>query len=402
MIFLKVYLLGAGMGNTMTLTSEAEKVIESADIIIGSERITDNINTDKEIYNSYNPSDICEYLKEKSFNIAAVLLSGDIGFYSGAKRLIDALKDYETELIPGISSVVYFCAKIKTAWEDVKLLSIHGKKKNIIGYIKRYKKVFILLSGNNDIKSLVGKLCYYGLGDVIINIGERLSYKNEKITRARASDIKNFDFEPLAVVLIENEEAYDRSNGYIDDCEFIRGNVPMTKSEVRTISIAKLALSQNSVLYDVGAGTGSVSVESALKIIDGEVYAVEKNKEAVRLIEENKRKFAADNITVIEGNAPEVLENLPVPTHIFIGGSSGNIENIVKLAFEKNADVKIVINAVSLDTVTEIMGIIKRNGYEYDIVCANIAKNRNIGGYTLMTGQNPVYIFIVNRLPRKL
>lgn len=142
-------------------------------------------------------------------------------------------------------------------------------------------------------------------------------------------------FDDLSVILAENPNAYDVFSDYIDDEEFIRDNVPMTKSEVRTLSVAKLELSPDSVLYDIGAGTGSVSVSAALKIIDGEVYAIEKNENAVKLIEKNKRKFAADNIIVVKGNAPAAFENLPRPTHIFIGGSSGNIREIIEEAVKK-------------------------------------------------------------------
>lgn len=386
------------MGNTSSLTSESIEIIENADVIIGAERMTEYIDINKNIYNSYKPDEILEYIKGKDFNTVVILLSGDVGFYSGAKRLIDTLKEYEVKLIPGISSVVYFCSALKMPWDDVKLLSIHGKRKNIIGYIKKYKKVFTLLSGKKDIEMLCEKLCYYGLGDVILNIGERLSYEDEKITRIKAKYIKKFDFKSLLVILAENPDAYDMSYKCIDDCDFIRGNIPMTKSEIRSLSIAKLGLSESSILYDIGAGTGSVSVEASIKSIDGEVYAIEQNKDAIELIERNKRKFAADNIIVVDGKAPDILKNLPVPTHIFIGGSKGGIEKIIKCCFEKNSDVKIVINAITLNTVGKIMDVIKKENYKTEIVCVNIAKNKSVGEYELMTGYNPVYIFIVNQL----
>ncbi len=392
-VFLKVYIIGAGVGNDELFTYAAKKAIEASDIIIGSKRITENVSENKEIFNSYKPLEIYEYIKTKRFKNVAVLLSGDVGFYSGAKGLVNLLKEYEIELIPGISSAVYFCARLKMPWEDIKLLSAHGKKANIIGYIRKYKKVFVLLSGKDDIKNLCDKLCFYNMGYVVLNIGQRLSYNDEKIITAKAEDIKNFDFDDLSVILAENQKPYDIFADYIADEEFIRDGVPMTKSEVRTLSVAKLELSSDSVLYDIGAGTGSVSVAAALKIIDGEVYAIEKNENAIKLIEKNKRKFAADNIVVVKGDAPSAFEDLPKPTHIFIGGSSGNIQKIIEAALKKNSRVKIVINAVSLNTVAEIINILKEKNFKYEIVCINISKNKSICGHELMTGQNPIYIF---------
>ncbi len=395
--FMTVYLVGIGMGNADNLTIEAKDVINNADVIIGAKRMTESIGFDKTVFNSYNSCEIADYLKGASFSKAVVLLSGDVGFYSGAKRLLAALGDFDVRLVPGISSPVYFCSKLKIGWEDVKLLSLHGKKQNIVMYIKRYKKVFALLGKGEDIKNLCEKLVYYGLDDVVLHIGQRLSYCDEKIVTAKAGDIKNFDFSDLSVVLAENERCEDNSLWNIDDECFIRDDVPMTKSEVRSLSIAKLRLSADSVLYDIGAGTGSVSVEAALKLIDGEVYSVEKSHNAVCLIEKNKRKFAADNINIVEGNAAEVLEKLPAPTHVFVGGSSGELEKIIECALKKNPSVRIVVNAVSLNTLGEVMRIALKFGLESDIVCLNVSKNRKIGRYELMTGLNPVYIFTLER-----
>ena len=105
------------------------------------------------------------------------------------------------------------------------------------------------------------------------------------------------------------------------DEEFIRGAVPMTKSEVRAVSISKLELEEDSVVYDVGAGTGSVSVEAAGAAKKGRVFAIEKKKEAVELLYANKNRFGRDNMTVIEGTAPSALKELPAPTHVFLGGT---------------------------------------------------------------------------------
>ena len=394
---MKIYLIGIGMGDNGSITQKAMELINKADVIIGAERMTAIAGSHKEIFNSYKTDEICEYIKNVNADTVCILLSGDVGFYSGAKKLTKALSGYDTELVPGISSVVYFCSKLKTDWQDIKLLSLHGKEQNIIMYIKRYKRVFALLNGNESLRNICKKLCIYGMGNVILHIGERLSYSDEKITSIKACDIKDFNFSPLSVVIAENNNAQNSSMSSIDDEEFIRGKVPMTKSEIRTLSIMKLGLKSDSILYDVGAGTGSVSIDASEKVIDGRVYAIEKNDEALELIEKNKIKFAADNVSIIKGTAPEVFDNLPMPTHIFIGGSSGNMNEIISNSLKKNPDVKIVINAISLNTIGEIINIINNYNFKADITCVNIAKNKEVGSYQLMCGSNPVYIVSLKR-----
>ena len=395
---MKVYLVGIGMGNFSTLTEKAVDVIDKADVVVGAKRMTELVAKNKKIFNSYKPDEIYDYLKNNNFEMVAVLLSGDCGFYSGAKKLIQTLKEFDVHVVCGISSVVYFCSKLKMSWEDIKLLSVHGKNSNVIGYVRTNKKVFLLLNGKEDIKIICEKLCYYGMGQTILYIGQRLSYPDEKIVVSRADDLNDFEFDSPVVMIIENNNFVNNIYTAIDDDEFLRGSVPMTKSEVRTISIAKLCLEHNSVLYDIGAGTGSISVEAGLHIIDGTVFAIEKNTEAVELIEKNKKKFAVDNIAVINGVAPSALEELPPPTHIFIGGSSGNLKEIINCCIEKNSDVKIVINAIAINTVGQVTEFAEKNGFSLDIVCMNVSKNKRVGKYDLMIAQNPVYIFTLTKI----
>ncbi len=394
---MKVYLIGIGMGTYETLTKKAEDIIKNADILIGAERMTEPFKgLNKAMFTAYKPDEIVRILDNCNGKNAAVLLSGDVGFYSGAKKLIQVLNGYDLELVTGISSLAYFCARLKLPWQEVKPISLHGKNSNAVGYIKRYPRVFMLLSGAEDLRKLTEKLCYYNLGHVVLNIGQRLSYEDEKILTVRAEDIREFDFDKLLVVLAENDCCMDLSMSAIADDEFIRSDVPMTKSEIRTISLARLGLQPDSIVYDIGSGTGSVAVEAALKCIDGRVYAVEKKENAIELIEKNKRKFATDNIEIIAGEAPDVLEALPEPTHIFVGGSGGNIEKIIEYAIINNPRVKIVINVIALNTLSQLINVIDKFKLKADIVCINGAREKLAGNYRLMMGQNPVYIITIN------
>jgi len=173
---------------------------------------------------------------------------------------------------------------------------------------------------------------------------------------------------------------------------FIRGDVPMTKSEVRAVSISKLELEPDSVLYDIGAGTGSVSIEASRYLTEGRVYAIEKKAEAVDLIKANKERFGASCLKIVEGTAPEALGALEAPTHVFIGGTSGAMDQVLSLVLKKNPGTRIVINVIALESLAEILSWLKMHSVKAEIVQVQISKGREAGDYHLMMGQNPVYV----------
>lgn len=398
----QLYLVGIGMGNEKNRTVEAEQICQSAHLLIGARRMLQSVKTEgKVVFESYKPDEIAAYLAEHpQYETAAVLLSGDIGFYSGAKKLYDAIERTEgleqMEIYPvsGISSVVYFCGKLGVSWEDVHLLSLHGRKQNLIDAVKYHEKVFVLCGEKDGIPKICCKLKEYGLGDVKVAVGTDLSYEQERIVQGTAESLMKEDFAPLSVLLICNPDVKKRIGHGLDDDLFLRGKVPMTKSEVRSISLSKLRLHKDAVVWDVGAGTGSVSIEAARLAKDGVVYAIEKKDEAIDLLEQNKRKFGTDNLEIIKGLAPEALEGLPAPTHAFIGGSSGNLKEILEVLLEQNPGVRVVINAIALETVAEAMQCLKTMAFtDVDIAQVSVAKGKKLGSYEMMMGQNPVYIF---------
>lgn len=392
-----VTLIGIGMGTWDGLTIEASRAIQEADVLIGAKRMLEAAGEiEKPMHSEYDAQRIADYLDaHPSYLQAAVLLSGDLGFYSGAKKLYDALtqRGYELRALPGISSVVYFCAKLHLSWEDVCLKSVHGRMANLVGAVTSHPKTFAILSGADSVQAMCQDLQTYGLSQVQIHIGERLGYPEERITSGTPAQIEKGSYDDLCVALIENTESFSGVRSCIDDQEFVRGKPPMTKSEVRCLSVAKLRLPKDAIVYDVGAGTGSVTVEMALQALDGMVYAIERQEEACQVIEQNKRKFQTPNIQVIKGLAPEALVDLPVPTHAFIGGSAGNLKEILECLLSKNPQIRIVINTVTLETIGEVMDCLKSLPLiEEEILSVSTAKAKELGRYHLMMGQNPIYI----------
>lgn len=391
----KISLVGIGMGAEKTLTLEGKKALNEAELLIGAKRMTEAVQKPGQmVLHEYRSEKIVEYIREHpKYRTVAIALSGDVGFYSGAKKLINQL-DGNVEVICGISSVVYFMSKIGLSWDDAKIVSAHGRNCNLISLIRHNPKVFSILGTEDGVAVLASRLVYYGMGDVTLYVGENLSYENEKIFHDKAANLTEYRGDALSVVTACNEKATPMSAVHgISDGEFLRGKAPMTKEEVRTVSLSKLRLSEDSVCYDVGAGTGSVSIEMALRAWMGQVYAIEKKEDALALLKENKKKFAVDNLAIIPGVAPEAMTELPAPTHAFIGGSSGNMQDIINLLLEKNPKVRIVINCITLETVTEAMNAIRDFGLEdVDIVQLAAARSKSIGRYHMMMGENPIYI----------
>ena len=395
----RVSLIGIGMGPG-DLTERSASIVAGADLLVGAKRMLEAVDSvGRDTLTEYRSDAIVGYLDENPrYRDVAVLLSGDVGFYSGARGLLERLDRnvYDVVVEPGISSIVYLCAKLGTTWQDAYLTSCHGRDSNIVNLVGTRAKVFTLLSGQDSVHEMCRQLFEYNLNSVSVTVGQDFGYPTERIFTGSPSQCLDESFGDLCVALIVNPTPDTRNSISIPDEAFTRGDAPMTKSEVRTLSVAKLKLCRDSVVYDIGAGTGSVSIEMALTAYLGKVYAIEREDIAADLIEINKRKFQAANLEVVRGLAPEAMRDLPAPTHAFIGGSSGNLRSIVECLLEKNPDARIVINSVTMETMAETMQVVKElNLVEEEIVNVTIAKSRRLGRYHLMTGQNPVYIAVV-------
>lgn len=424
----KVYLLGIGMGAPMMMTEEVKERLRFADCIIGASRMVEsalaaigemkkedtqgtphssglheNMATPGiETYCEYRAPQIAEWIrKHTTCKRFAVVLSGDTGFYSGAKKLAEALEEgteCTVEMLPGVSSVSYLASRLNVSWEDAKIVCLHGQKSNYIQSIAYHEKVFLLLGRKGQEEEICEKLAWYSLGETEVAVGKNLSYPEEEIFIKKASELKPKDVEGLAAAMVFHPHPLKKTCVHVPDDAFIRSEagkktVPMTKEEIRAAVIAKLGLERDSVLWDVGAGTGSVSIEAALLSEDIRVYAVEKNAEAIALLRENKRKFKTDWVEIVEGTAPDALKNLEVPTHVFIGGSSGNGKEILRTVLKKNSHARIVLTAISLETVKEAMEAMQEGLLpNAEVTQIFVAKSRELGSFHMMMGQNPVYI----------
>lgn len=403
----KVTIIGAGPGNPDLLSRAALDAIDIADVVIGAHRALVGIDVPPDVVRCelVKTADIVAALTDAaSWQRAVVVMTGDVGLFSGARRLVEALSGdarVDVRIIPGISSASYLAARLARPWQDWRFASAHGVACDIVAEAERAGELFLVTSGGEDPSRLSGELVQAGFGDARVTVAERLSYPDERITCATASEIAGQTFDDLNVMLIEfaggagspaNSRWPYASSGIPDEL-FIRGDVPMTKQEVRAVALAKLRLTATDTVWDVGAGTGSVSIEAALIARAGSVWAVERNATGVRLIRENADAFGCGNVHAVPGVAPEALAKLPVPDAVFVGGSAGELPSIVEAALEKNSQVRLCVPCVTVETLTEACALLSGSRFKGFEACqVSAARAEAVGSHHLMKAQNPVFL----------
>ena len=415
-----LFLVGIGMGAQDAVTAQAQKAIAGAEVLFGAESVLANAEKlrgpgkEQRIVPVYEGGAVLAYLQtHPQVRRAAVLYSGDSGFYSGAASMLEKIKQekvrsgqpdpaqrsgLQVRVICGVSCVSWFAARAGIPWQDWKILSSHGRFCNIVGQVRRNRKCFLLLSGAADLRTtgqLLADAAGRGvLGELKLICGYALSRPEEEIRAYTAQELTGITKEGLYVLYIEHEAA-GRTPVLpgLPDGAFVRGKAPMTSSEIRALSLSRLGLTAQAVVWDIGAGTGSVSVEAALTCPEGKVYSVEFRREALELLEQNRAGFCLQNMEIVEGRAPDVLADLPAPSHVFVGGSGGEIGSILEAVFAKNASARVVVNCITSETLAALQCALKKLSVR-DIQCAQISVNREekLGNYHYLRAGNPVFM----------
>lgn len=386
-----IRIVGTGMDGGLTLTKAGRAAIEDADALFGAKRMTEPFSAlGKPVFNMWKADEIAEIIRREGYERPAVLLSGDCGFYSAADGLVKGLEGFDTELICGISTPIYFSSKIKIPWQDMKFVSLHGADNSIVRNVCRHKYCFFLLGGENSARNVCGELCDYGLSDIKVYVGEDLGGKDEKITAGTARELAGKEYSRLAVLVTEYPD-YERGVRFgIPDEEFLRGYVPMTKAEIRVAVMSKLSVRDGDICWDIGCGTGSVTVEIALNCGSGRVYAADVSENAADLTGRNLIKFRCDNALAYCGEAPEIIDDFPAPDCVFVGGSGGKLSEILEAAFRKaNSGARIVITAVTLNTLETARRVLETLGAETEIVQISVTR---VGKGSMLSALNPIFI----------
>lgn len=400
-----IVLAGVGMGNSDTMTLEVQKRIQESDYLFGAKRLIKEWENSLVTYPYYLAKDIIPILeKNRGYRTqkVTILFSGDSGFYSGAEKMKPELEQLPNTIVtiyPGISSLSYMAAKLGINWQQAKVISAHGVsaqfwQNELWRALQTSEKIFMLTSSVADVKEIAYTLSGLEKTDISLAVAYQLSYANEWVKWLTPKECEALTEEGLYTVWIQNNiQKKSCITPGIEDEAFLRDQVPMTKEEIREISICRLKLKEGDCVYDIGSGTGSIAIEIAKINPSIQVYAIETNPVACELIQRNIEKFAVRNVKLIEGMAPEALMDLPVPNCAFVGGSKGKLKDIVDALRKKNGNVRIVANAVSMETTKELMDMEKEVGLTYfSMSQVAVTHTRKVGNYRMMQGENPVWI----------
>lgn len=390
----KLTVIGGGPGGREWLLPIALEKIEQADIVIADKRYIPLI-----AHKDVRPmGQVMEAVRSLGLLLmdykVAVVVSGDPLMYSLYKTIRKVNPEAEIEVIPGIGSMQLFAALLGETTENAQYLSAHGRllsEGKLAMEVACHEKVFLLCDGTKGPSWIAGALLSYGLGDIKMCAAVHLSYDNQSIRCGKPEDFAGESFDSLCVVFIKNENWRPfHPKPLLKDEDFIRGKTPMTKEEVRWTIVGKLGLKPDAVVWDIGAGTGSVSAECARQCPFGSVYAVERSEAAVQLIEKNREKFQLSNLYIHKGGAGEAIQALPVPDAVFIGGSGRELKDILAFIQSIGSGIKVMVSCVTMETLAEAVACFQ-DGFEgADMLQMNISRSKTLGRYHILESHNPI------------
>lgn len=409
-----IKIIGIGLEGVSSLTNSLLNIVNQATVLIGGDRHLNYFNNHSGKKIRINNLDrVIKEIKEdqKQGENIVILATGDPLFFGIGRLLVNHFLAKELEFYPHNSCIQLGFNKLKIPWQDAHFISLHGRSIELLIKVfkKNHEKIAILTDNINN--PLIIWQVYHQLKTSIkydFWLCENLGASEEKITLIEKKEQINLEkISPLnIVILVKNNQNQEFLN--IDKLPVIAladnlfktfPDQPglMTKKEIRLIILGALALQPKQIIWDIGAGTGSVSIEIARLVNSSEIYAIEKTAIGINLITENCQKFQINNVTIIHNQAEKVIQTLPNPHRIFIGGSGGNLTSLLDIIKTKiNAEGKIVIALATIENLTEALQWFKNNSWNYEILNIQISKSLAIGKNTRFNPLNPVYIVTAN------
>ncbi len=393
-----IWVVGMGLADEGSLTPQAREIIQAAQVLIGGKRLLSSWKSypAEKITIGANIDKIINRLKGREHEAIVVLASGDPGFHSIAGTILKHFSPQEVRILPNVSSLQAAFAKIGLTWDDAVFTSAHAHSlAQVIGWAKRSPKLGILTDQTNTPARIASTLLDAGMPDCRAVVGENLGTADEDIIDTKLSDLVGRDFETLNVMLLiqsqdwrpepvfsrRSEESYAHRRGLI------------TKADVRALSIARLNIRPTDTVWDIGAGSGAVSIDMAALAWQGKVYAVEKDSENLAFIHENRRKHGTLNLEIIAGVAPEALNGLPQPGAVFMGGSGGKLDEILHFVDKAaSGQCRVVSTFVTLENLHRAYAKMQSLGWQAQFSQINIAHSKPIASLTRLEPINPVFI----------
>jgi precorrin-6B C5,15-methyltransferase / cobalt-precorrin-6B C5,C15-methyltransferase len=402
-----VALVGIGDDGCVGLTSRALGAVTRAQVLVGGQRQL-----------AFFPEHAGERIVLKSGIAAAlervaelaedrnvcILASGDPLFFGIGRLVLGKLGAAHVEVIPQPSSVQLAFARAGLAWDDAAFVSLHGRPiEGSVTRIARHAKVAVLTDEERSPARIAARMLAYGETAWRAWVCEALGGPGERVRPFTLGDLAcATDIAPLNVLVLERSEPGWRRRpriAFLPEDAFAR-RMPkkglITKREVRLVSLAALAIRDDSVVWDVGAGSGSVAIEAALLAPEGRIYAIEIDPEGVAICEDNARAHGTDNVRVIAGRAPEALADLEAPDAVFVGGSKGSMTAIIDAALARlRPGGRLVVNAITLENAAETYQAIRARGLVPEVTLLQVARAEPLAHYLRYEAQNPIQIFAV-------
>jgi precorrin-6Y C5,15-methyltransferase (decarboxylating) len=394
-----IKMIGIGDEGKVSLLPMYEKWIDDSEILIGGKRqlaFFSEFQGEKIVIEG-GLSSLVERLQTETKRVV-ILASGDpmffgIGGYLSTKIPLD--------IYPYISSVQLAFARMGERWQDAYFTSVHGRSmKGLAQRIDGREKIAILTDIDNSPNRIAQYLLSFGMTEYQAFVGENLGGENERCRWFRLEEMKEAEFSPLNVVILKKVGKTLQWSIGIEDEEFIQRKPEkglITKKEIRTLSISALRLKEDSTVWDIGTCTGSIAIESAKIAREGQIFAIEKNEGDVENCKQNLVRFRVD-ATLVHGKAPEGLDTFPDPDAVFIGGTAGGMGEILDICCSRlRAGGRIVLNAVTIENLSEAMQAFKERGFSTTITLAQISRSKPILNLTRFDALNPIYIIEARR-----
>lgn len=398
---MKITLLGAGGGTPDSLTAQAAAALQGAQFAAGAARLLAGLPEvpDQARFAATKPADLLHALESCGAQRAVVAYSGDSGFYSGCRNLLALLRQAgysDIEVLPGLSSVQLLAAALCRPWQDWRLVSAHGVSCDAVRQVMQGQPVLFLTGGAMGPAALCAQLEQAGLGALHVTVGENLSTPQQRLLHGTAAEFARQEFAALSVLLAEAAPLPPKRTPGWPDSLFLRTDVPMTKRFVRAAVLACLAPAPGETVWDVGAGTGSVSAELAAAVCGAPAFAVECRPQAAALTRQNRAALCVWNLRVVEGRAPQALADLPAPDAVFLGGSGGELDGIVGAVLDKNPNARICISAIALETLSAAQAALSARGLAPRVAQISVSESRAAGALHLLSAHNPTFLITGN------
>jgi precorrin-6Y C5,15-methyltransferase (decarboxylating) len=338
-----------------------------------------------------------------------VLASGDPLFFGVGSLLCEKLGAEHVEVLPQPSAMQWAFARLGLRWDDADFLSLHARpREGLLTRLERTAKVAIYTDASNNPPAIAAHLVQHGQTGWQAWVCENLGGPDERVRRFSLEALAACeDVAPLNVLILLRDDPSWRpppAIPFLHEDAFAK-RMPkkglITKREVRLLSLAALSIRPDSVVWDIGAGSGSVAIEAALLAPRGRVYAVEVDPEGVEICRDNLRTHAVDNVRVVAGRAPEALAELEPPDAVFVGGSQGSLDEIVEMALQRlRPGGRLVVNAITLENTSEAYQLFRKHQLVPEVTLLQVSRAQPLGRYLRFEALNPIHIFAVSKEDR--